>query len=154
MTAGIGSRSPWDTLVQRAVLGTERSAGASRPASPGDLGSLLDRLDASDAERTLLAAAAIVGTYETAGRLPVHVVSPAVAPATPESEDLPSAPPGVARFLATMLGGVNDEVLPEWLAAASARGWRVPTPLLPAMLDAGRKASALRDGIARVLGAR
>jgi hypothetical protein len=52
-----------------------------------------------------------------------------------------------------MLGGVNSEVLREWLSIAATRGWRVPAPLLPALLDVGR-ANYLQPIIRPVLGAR
>src|SRR5687768_5812735 len=85
MTTSAGQRSTWDTIVQRALLGTERTASPAQPVG-GDLGSLLARVDGPDAELALLAAAALVGAYEAAGRLPARASSAAVAPATPESD--------------------------------------------------------------------
>jgi hypothetical protein len=153
MTTGTPG-STWETIVQRALLGTERAASSSTLVADGELGSLLGQIDPSSAESALLDAAALVGAYEAAGRLPAKTSSTPATPATPEAEDLPPVPPRVARFLPTMLAGTNAEVLPEWIAAASARGWRVPTPLLPAILDAGHKTPALRSAIASVLGER
>ena len=154
MTAPAGQLSVWDVIVQRALLGTERATGTSPLQSPEELKSLLDRLDASDSERVLLAAAAVVGTYAAAGRLPTRPPTPPITQAVAEADDLTAAPPRVVRFLTTMLGGVNDEVLREWLAAVAARGWRVPTAILPALLDVGRSAPYLREAILPVLGAR
>ena len=139
--------------MQRALLGTERSAAVSYPIGSTDLVAVLERVDSTDAERTLLASAAIVSTYESAGRLPSTEASPSNDVAPADSEDQPVAPAGVARFLATMLGGVNSQVLREWLSIAATRGWRVPAPLLPALLDVGR-ANYLQSIIRPVLGAR
>jgi len=139
--------------VQRALLGTERSASPFDFALSTDLAAVLERVDASDAERALLASAAIVSTYESAGRLPSTAASSSNDVAPADSEDQPVAPAGVARFLTTMLSGVNSEVLREWLSLAAARGWRVPAPLLPALLDVGR-ANYLQSIIRPVLGAR
>ena len=139
--------------MQQALLGTERSGAASNPIGSTDLVAVLERVDSSDAERALLASAAIVSAYESAGRLPSTEASPSNDVAPADSEDQPVAPAGVAHFLATMLGGVHSQVLREWLRIATTRGWRVPAPLLPALLDVGR-ANYLQNIIRPVLGAR
>ncbi|HMG69818.1 MAG TPA: DUF5691 domain-containing protein [Gemmatimonadaceae bacterium] len=148
------THATWNAIVQRAVLGTERGAAAAIPEVTSDLKSVLDRVDSSDAELALLSTAAIVSAYESAGRLPARTSSPPIEAATAEADDQPPASIGVARFLVTMLGGVNSEVLREWFAAVAARGWRVPTPMLPSLLDAGRGAPYLRSAILPILGAR
>jgi len=139
--------------VQHALLGTERSAAVSYATGSTDLVTVLERVGSTDAERALLASAAIVSAYESAGRLPSTEASSSNDVAPADSEDQPVAPAGVAHFLATMLGGVNSQVLREWLSIAATRGWRVPAPLLPALLDVGR-ANYLQGIIRPVLGAR
>jgi len=148
------SRAILEAVVQRALLGTQRASAAAAVPS-GDLQSLISRIDASNAERALLSSAAIVSSYELAGRLPTSSSNAsATAPAALEADDRPEASAGVARFLTTMLGGVNDEVLREWLTVVAARGWRVPTPMLPVLLDVGQGATYLRELIIGVLGQR
>ncbi|MCF3961119.1 DUF5691 domain-containing protein, partial [Streptomyces fuscigenes] len=46
------------------------------------------------------------------------------------------------------------ELLPQWLAAANARGYAAPAPLLPALLDAARARTDLRPGTLAFAGAR
>ena len=148
------SRAILEAVVQRALLGTQRASAAAAVPS-GDLQSLISRIDASNAERALLSSAAIVSSYELAGRLPTSSSNAStIAPAALEADDRPEASAGVARFLTTMLGGVNDEVLREWLTVVAARGWRVPTPMLPVLLDVGQGATYLRELIIGVLGQR
>ena len=154
MTEAMARPGVWATIVQRALLGTERAGTSAALTADGPLGMLLSRIEAPDAEHALLSAAALAGTHEAAGRLPTRTSAKRAPPATPESEDLQPAPARVARFLATMLGGVNAEVLPEWLAVVASRRWRVPTPLLPALLDAGQRDPAYWDAITSVLGGR
>jgi len=148
------ARGAWEAIVQRALLGTERASSTSSVRGATELQSAVARVDTSDAERALLASAAIVSAYDSAGRLPAHTSAEPIDPAILESEDQPSAPMRVARFLTTMLGGVNSEVLREWLGEVAARGWRVPAPLLPPLLDVGTGAGYLRELIRPVLGAR
>src|SRR4029079_15191708 len=65
MTAS--SRATWDAIVQRALLGTDRASAAAPPQAPDDLHAVVSRVDARDVESALLASAAIVGAYESAG---------------------------------------------------------------------------------------
>jgi hypothetical protein len=123
-------------------------------------------------------AAALVGT----GRRPWAGSSPlldsaavaltarraAVTPATgragvPQSppEVSPALPAAAGRRLARILtdgvpGGsqLAQELLSQWLAAAAERGGHVPPVTLPALLDAGRRNSALRPLTAQVGGRR
>ena len=143
----------WNSIVQRALLGTERATPAVAD-TPSELQSMIARVDPRDAERALLASAAIVAAYESAGRLPVRATSTSTNAAPLESDDQPAAPPRVARFLTTMLGGVNSEVLREWFRLVAARGWRVPTTMIPALLEIGTSAGYLRTFMLPVLGAR
>ena len=148
------AHATWNGIVQRALLGTERAQSSAISDADGELAAALERVDGSDAERAVLASAAIVAAYESAGRLPSRVWSSVVEAAPSESDDQPAAPMRVARFLVTILGGVNSEVMREWFAAVHVRGWRAPSPLLPALLDLGTGAPYLQKVILPALGAR
>jgi len=143
--------SLWTTLAALAVVGTER-----RPAQPlradGPLGALLGALDPADAEGGLLAAAAAVALQRRAGRLPDP--GPARPPAPCLPEQAPPCPPGAARHLGTMLSGVHNQALPEWLHALAASGRLAPPPHLPALLALGRVEAAFQPLILPVLGRR
>ena len=150
------SPTVWPALVQTALLGTERAGATSWRAAPAhaDVATFLSRLPDSDAERALLGAAALLGAYTRAGRLPERAGEAAVDAAPADADDLPVAAAGVVRFLSTMLAGAEREVLPEWLARAAAKGWRVPPLTLPALLTLGTQAPPLRPYVAPTLGAR
>ncbi|WP_169804061.1 DUF5691 domain-containing protein, partial [Actinomadura formosensis] len=75
-----------------------------------------------------------------------------VAPAP--VEDAPVVPRAAAARLRRILGGEQIRVLPEWLDAAAAHGWRVPPQALPDLLDRGRSDRVLRPSIARAAGRR
>lgn len=147
-----------DVIARAALLGTER--GATRSWREGNVPTAvapyLAQLDSGDAEGALLNAAALLGAYAAAGRLPSSVADPGApaAPAPPDASDDPVAPSGPSRLLATMLTGVHAEALPEWLALTANRGWRVPTMSLPALLTLATATPALRSSLAAVLGAR
>ncbi|WP_344325115.1 DUF5691 domain-containing protein, partial [Streptomyces macrosporus] len=86
----------------------------------------------------------------------------------PAAEDpRPPLPPAAARRLALLLtdrpgagggrrGTTPDlaELLPQWLAAANAHGYRAPAEQLPALLDAARARTDLRAGALRLGGPR
>src|SRR5207245_1662427 len=59
-----------------------------------------------------------------------------------------------AARLARILGGEQIRVLPEWLEAAAGHGRRVPSRLLPELLERGRSDRVLRPAIARAAGRR
>lgn len=156
MTAGASAVAGWSAVVQAALLGSARAAGA-RADAPPDVTGLLAAVDArgeAPAERRLLAHAAVLSAYVRAGRLPARLTTPLDDPAPPSEADAPVCPPAAARLLATLLAGDPRDVLPEWLARAAAGGWRAPAPLLPALLDLARGAPALQPGVVEVLGAR
>ncbi|UGY93202.1 DUF5691 domain-containing protein [Streptomyces gobiensis] len=132
MTAG----TTWNDLVSAALLGAER-----RTPPGGSPAALLD-----------LAATAAV--RRRAG------LRPAAAAARPEPaprDTRPALPAAAARRLALLLTGRAEggggrrgsapdlaELLPQWLAAANARGYRAPAAQLPALLDAARSRTDLR----------
>lgn len=134
-------------LVSAALLGTAR-----RPVDPAVLPDSVRRLvNGDDPEHTLLTAAALLTGYRRAGRLPergVTVLSP--APADPREVVGPAA----AYRLAVLLFGDRGNLLPEWLAAVSARGLRVPPERLPVLADAARNRPELRAALAEAAGPR
>ncbi|GFJ80041.1 SWIM zinc finger family protein [Phytohabitans houttuyneae] len=134
-----GPQLPPD-LLSAALVGTER-----RPHKAGAVGLLED--------------AAVALAYNRAGVPPVAGRKPIEA--APE-ETSPQVPVAAAHRLALLLsdGGVpgGTEValglLGDWLTHAADLGYRVPPELLPALLDAGRRRTALRPALASVAGRR
>ncbi|WP_219637137.1 DUF5691 domain-containing protein [Streptomyces sp. AJS327] len=131
---------PWSELVTAALLGAQR-----RTPPGGDVTALLD--------------AAAVRTVQRRAGAPPLAARPAPAPA-PE-DDRPPLPEAAERRLRSLLsqrsggrgdeggrrgGGTPDlgELLPQWLAAANRRGYRAPSALLPALLEAARGRTDLR----------
>jgi hypothetical protein len=141
----------WRELVAAALLGTERQP-PTLPQSDGPLGALFSSLQGAEPERALLGAAAALTLYQAAGRLPAQHPPPPPPPRAPHHQ--PPGGPQAARSLLLMLEGQHDQALPEWLAALAATGKRVPEEHLPALLEVGRKQSALRPAILPVLGKR
>src|SRR5262245_27632491 len=120
----------WQDVSSAALLGTERRPFAP-PAAAGAIGERLARLDASDRERSLLGTAAVLGACRRTGRR--AKVDPSQMPGPCEVEDRPRCSPASAQHLATLLGGGDAEILPEWLDALAASGRRVPEEALPAL---------------------
>ncbi|MBC9725766.1 DUF5691 domain-containing protein [Streptomyces sp. TRM68367] len=132
----------WEGLVTAALLGTDRRT------PPGCL-------PGRDAPAALLDAAAVETVRRRAGLRPARAAQrPQPAPEDPR----PPLPPAAARRLAMLLadrpgtsgggrkGTAPDlmELLPQWLAAANARGYAPPPQTLPALLDAARGRTDLR----------
>ncbi|MEW2358334.1 DUF5691 domain-containing protein [Spirillospora sp. NPDC029432] len=134
--------SGWSEHVSAALLGTERRPPPELPgAPPGD----------GDPAGRLLDQAAVLALRRRAGRRPLTGAEP-VAPAP--QEDAPVVPAAAAGRLARILAGEQIRVLPEWLDAAAAHGRRVPSRLLPELLEKGRSDRVLRPAIARAAGRR
>uniref|UniRef100_UPI0030F45165 DUF5691 domain-containing protein n=2 Tax=Streptomyces sp. GSL17-111 TaxID=3121596 RepID=UPI0030F45165 len=127
----------WEELVTAALLGAERRT------PPGGSPAALLELAARETVR------------ERAGLLPGAAgPRPDPAPADPR----PPLPAPAARRLAMLLAGRTEpggggrrsggpdlaELLPQWLAAAGAHGYRAPAAELPALLDAARARTDLR----------
>ncbi|MCI3276071.1 DUF5691 domain-containing protein [Streptomyces cylindrosporus] len=141
----------WEELVTAALLGTER-----RTPPGGAAG--------REAPVALLDAAAVETVRRRAGLRPARA---AVRP-EPAPEDARAAlPAAAARRLALLLadrGGTAGgrrgtapdltELLPQWLAAANARGFAAPAHLLPALLDAARGRTDLRPAALAFAGLR
>ncbi|MFJ8462918.1 DUF5691 domain-containing protein [Streptomyces swartbergensis] len=132
----------WEGLVTTALLGTDRRTPPGTGPGP-------------EAPVALLDAAAVETVRRRAGLRPARAAErPQPAPEDPR----PPLPPAAARRLALLLadrpgasgggrrGTAPDltELLPQWLAAANARGFAPPPQMLPALLDAARGRTDLR----------
>jgi hypothetical protein len=145
-----GPQLPPD-LLSAALVGTER-----RPYDGGAVGEVVL---GGRGPGGLLEGAAVALAYARAGVTPVPGRVP-IEPAPEESA--PQVPVAAAHRLALLLsdGGVpgGTEValglLGDWLGHAADRGYRVPPELLPSLLDAGRRRTALRPALAAVAGRR
>ncbi|MGA5423048.1 DUF5691 domain-containing protein [Streptomyces lavendulocolor] len=146
----------WEELVTSALLGTDR-----RPPAAG----LPARSAGEDAPLALLDAAALHTVRRRAGLLP----GPAAALPEPAPDDeRPVLPEPARRRLAHLLadrsgspsggrrGAAPDltELLPQWLSAANAHGYRAPASVLPALLDAARARTDLRPAALTFAGPR
>ncbi|MEU5089573.1 DUF5691 domain-containing protein [Streptomyces sp. NPDC021356] len=142
----------WEELVTTALLGTDRRRPPA--GAPG-----------RDAPVALLDAAAAHTVSRRAGLLPAPAAErPRPAPA----DTRPALPPAAARRLTQLLadrsgaggggrrGTAPDlmELLPQWLAAANARGYAAPPQALPALLDAARGRTDLRPAALAFAGPR
>ncbi|MGA5555751.1 DUF5691 domain-containing protein [Streptomyces lavendulocolor] len=146
----------WEDLVTSALLGTDR-----RPPAAG----VPARSAGEDAPLALLDAAALHTVRRRAGLLP----GPAAALPEPAPDDeRPVLPEPARRRLAHLLadrsgspsggrrGAAPDltELLPQWLSAANAHGYRAPASVLPALLDAARARTDLRPAALTFAGPR
>ncbi|MEU6505492.1 DUF5691 domain-containing protein [Streptomyces sp. NPDC046942] len=149
---GTAPAESWEDLVTAALLGTDRRPWAT--AQPG-----------REAPLALLDAAAVATVRRRAGLRPARAARrPEPAPEDPR----PALPAAAARRLATLLadrsgaagggrrGSAPDlmELLPQWLAAATAHGYAAPPQALPALLDAARGRTDLRPAALAFAGPR
>ncbi|MGV9290381.1 DUF5691 domain-containing protein [Streptomyces sp. NPDC003719] len=142
----------WEELVTSALLGTQRRT--PRGLAPG-----------RDAPAALLDVAAVETVRRRAGLSPARA---ARRPQPAPDDDRPPLPAAAARRLTMLLtdrpgtagggrrGTAPDlmELLPQWLAAANARGFAAPPETLPALLDAARGRTDLRPAALAFAGPR
>ncbi|MGC5038383.1 DUF5691 domain-containing protein [Streptomyces sp. DT190] len=142
----------WEGLVTTALLGTDRRTPPG--TAPGQ-----------DAPVALLDAAAVETVRRRAGLRPARA---AQRPQPAPEDRRPPLPAAAARRLAMLLadrpgtsgggrrGTAPDlvELLPQWLAAANARGFAPPPQVLPALLDAARGRTDLRPAALEFAGPR
>ncbi|ERN40613.1 hypothetical protein KR51_00028700 [Rubidibacter lacunae KORDI 51-2] len=140
----------WQQLVKTALVGCDRQSPAL-PSTDGPLAELLGQLDPDEPERYVLGAAGALSFYRKAGFQPGRRALPAPEPCP--ADELPRCSL-LARELLVRCVESSPELLPEWLALATARGQRVAEVLLPTLLNFGRTRGNLRAAIAPVLGAR
>ncbi len=144
----------WEELVSAALLGTERRTPPGLRAGGDPAAALLDT-----------AAVATVG--RRAGLLPAAAL-PRPAPAPEDTR--PPLPRAARDRLVQLLGDRTGpggsaggrrsalpslaELLPQWLATATAHGYRAPDAVLPALLDAARARTDLREDALTLAGPR
>ncbi|MFF8094282.1 DUF5691 domain-containing protein [Streptomyces sp. NPDC016675] len=142
----------WEELVTAALLGTDRRTPPGCP--PG-----------AHAPTALLDAAAAETVRRRAGLRPARAGR---RPEATPADHRPPLPAAAARRLAMLLtdrpgtagggrrGTAPDlmELLPQWLAAANARGFAPPPEALPALLDAARGRTDLRPAALAFAGTR
>jgi hypothetical protein len=141
----------WQDLLTSAILGTERRP-PSLPSSRNLLGAILGQLDQSAPQHVVLQGAAALNLYRKAGRLPATFPANAVSPCAADEQARVS--PAAAVQLATLLGGENKELIPEWLGLAAAASQRAPEELLPDLVDWGENNLDQLDLLLPVLGKR
>ncbi|MFC4531670.1 DUF5691 domain-containing protein [Sphaerisporangium dianthi] len=117
----------WERLVSAALVGTDR-----RPV-PDLLGQ----------------AAAHTAGARAGQRLHRGEPLPVAA-----AEEQPLVPRAAGERVARILGGEHPRLLPEWLEAAAARGYRLPPKVVPSVLDQGLRDRSLRSPIGVLAGAR
>ncbi|HEX7862752.1 MAG TPA: DUF5691 domain-containing protein [Verrucomicrobiae bacterium] len=146
----------FQTLVQVALLGTERQSPPEISAGPTSLGQLQQQAVSPNREQTLLSLAALTGVHERIGSVPPSEAKPAVelAPA----ENAARATDHAAGFLHRLLNGdfssIAQDLIIEWLRLAERSNQLVPPQLLPMLLDAGAEKSELRESFGRTIGER
>ncbi|MFJ6084083.1 DUF5691 domain-containing protein [Streptomyces sp. NPDC092369] len=150
----------WEELVTAALLGTDRRTPPGHGQGHGR-----GHGPVRQAPVALLDAAAVETVRRRAGLRPAQA-APRPEQAPPDSR--PALPAAAARRLAMLLadrpgtggggrrGTAPDlmELLPQWLAAANARGFGAPPQVLPALLDAARGRTDLRPAALTFAGAR
>lgn len=141
----------WKGLVATALVGTERQAGPLAPAG-GPLGVLLGHLDGAAPEQRVLDAAAALWLYRQAGQQATHDPAPLPEPCPPETR--PVCGDAAARRLVRLLGGEQNELLAEWVAALARAGQVVPPELAPGLLTWCRNWPDGQAGVAAVVGER
>src|SRR6185295_7548299 len=141
----------WDDILATAVIGTEQRE-FKLVAREDELRSLLEQIDQTDREGSLLTAASVLALYRSAGVAPPADTQPLSEASV--QDDVSRSNPASGQHLASMLAGEFIEVLPEWLAAMNRARKRVPEEHLPALLDHGRVELSLRRMIVAVLGER
>src|SRR5205085_1473339 len=118
----------------------------------GDLSAIAGALEGASSDQALLKLAALLGTYQRAGRLPAHDSTPLPDPSQPD--ELPRCTSRAAYFLTMILDGAHKQALEEWLTLLITKGQRVPEEKIPALLTAGARDSQLRPLIQQAIGKR
>jgi hypothetical protein len=145
----------WESLLSTAMVGTGR-----RAVPPGILTGVVDPsdVDAESPEATVLAAAAVLGSYRRAGWVPPAWRGEPVPPAADDPR--PECPAKATQVLELLLDrnvridGGNELLTRQWLDRCAAADRRPPAALLPQLLQLGTANPALRDKVAAVAGPR
>jgi hypothetical protein len=146
----------FDSLVQVALLGTERQPPPEKISSETPLAQLQQQSILPNREQTLLSLAALSSIHERIGSLPPNDSRAPIAVAAAES--LPRASNHAGGFLHRVLKGdfssIATELLREWLQTARATNQLVPPALLPLLLDAATSKPELRTILPSTVGER
>ncbi|MDH6578111.1 DUF5691 domain-containing protein [Kitasatospora sp. MAP5-34] len=146
----------WEELRTTALLGTDRRPLPPPGGTPALVASA-GAVDRTDPATALLELAALETVRRRAGAPAAEAVE-IPAPAGPD--DRPELPEAAARRLTALVGGRGGagaaanlgELLPQWLATARLRGYRLPADLVPPLLDAARARSELRGDVVSLAG--
>ena len=139
------------TLVEAALLGTQRAKLSNLQASSPQLNELLNQLKSANDEQKLLSAAAAIGLYATVGQLPARRLD-VPPPTTPAEGRHPICGREATRCLTMMLDNQFVEALPEFLTSLHQANQRAPEELLPALLDRGARTAPQRRLIEKITG--
>jgi hypothetical protein len=162
------SDSPWSALLPAALVGTDRHTGPF-PAWPGEVGATIAQaalaasssspsspsstLPAQTTPEAVLRASGVLASCHLAGSLGTPSTTPLPAPAAhglmPELNDA-----RLGALAAWALAQGPQRLVHDVMTALAGAGFCLPPGLLPAALDASRRATALRPAIASVLGMR
>jgi hypothetical protein len=159
-SGGTASAS-FDDLVTAATVGLSRKPFAVTELD-GPAAAVAGALDPSDPASALLDAAALLTVARRAGFRPEPGIVGPPASAVSPVEAAPELSPRAERSL-RQLGGAqlapgfaagDKELLADLLTAAGEAGYVASAPLLPDLLDAAVRTTALRPVVAAVLGVR
>lgn len=142
---GASAAAEWATLVNTAVLGTDRRP--LPPAAPG----WASLVSAPDAAVELLNRAAAVTAARRSGVQP-NAVPLLIVAADPDPRQACS--PAATNVLQRLLRGEHEVLLPEWFSLCHHARLRIPAYLLPALLLRGRRNPAFDHAVRAVAGPR
>jgi hypothetical protein len=139
----------WTTLVQIAVVGTQRD-GVQIPAAPPDF-DMLGNAAPQTTEDAVLRLAGMLGVARRAG---ASVLEDSATPvAASPADSLPRCGAAAASDLGRILSS-DLELLPEWLHLANEARQRIPEALLPTVFERARGRRAFHDAVTTAAGAR
>ena len=151
----------FDDLVTAATVGVSRKP-LPITALDGPAAAHVEVLDVSDPAAGLLDAAALLTVAQRAGFRPRRGIVAEGGGGTAGRDSAPELSPRAERalrligraHLAPGLAAGDSELLADLLTAASEAGYVSSAPLLPDLLDAAVRTTALRPAVSAVLGVR
>lgn len=156
--AGVEPSARWRTLVNAAILGTDRAGGAGwRPHEQAPWSMTSTDVAPDDAPVAMLEEAAALAIYAMAGREPIDVEEndESSTAQEPFAAEEPTCPAVASVHLKAILTGERKQLLAEWVGAAIAGRWVAPAEAMPALLRRAKTASGVeRDRLFRLVGAR
>jgi hypothetical protein len=132
----------WNTIINKALLGTEKG-GLRKEDLPADLAGAHDAIIAAapDREEVFLQLAALTYNYRQCGLVPLTQEATAIAPAAPEEKQYASA---FAHGVLSELQESGSSLLRLWLEHCAAKNEIVQPEKVPSLLDIATKESELR----------